>query len=240
MPSVRRVLSSAPLLHSVMPGLVPGISLRQLRQRVGKCVDGRNECGHDATGVPRKCAITSKSGHRMPHVVRRDPRGARASSSFCVLEAGFRLERALPHLHGASTVRRWGPTVPSFGRPHGLPRPYRRGDCSAGPGHVQRMRPAPFRDPQAPGARFARSHDRGRERTTRAETTKFKPGFAGIKWDKWDSAEKDRARPKGRARAEKGSTHGATLALAARAMHRTMVQALSGPGRRRGAARCAT
>ena len=188
MPLVRRVFSSAPLLHSVMPGLVPGISLRQLRQRVGKCVDGRNESGHDATGVPRKCAITSKSGHRMPHVVRRDPRGARASSSSCVLEAGFRLERALPHLHGASTVRRWGPTVPSFGRSHGPPRPHRRGDCSAGPGHAQRMRPAPFRDPQAPGTRSARSHDRGRERTTRAETTKFKAGFAGIKWDKWDSA----------------------------------------------------
>ena len=53
MNSLRACDPYGPTAPTVMPGLVPGIALSQLRQRVGKRVDGRDKPGHDGTGVPQ-------------------------------------------------------------------------------------------------------------------------------------------------------------------------------------------
>ena len=44
-------LTTRSRLYTVMPGLVPGIHLAQVRLRVGCRMDGRNESGHDVMGT---------------------------------------------------------------------------------------------------------------------------------------------------------------------------------------------
>ena len=51
------------LPHAVMPGLVPGIPLCQLRRRVEGRVDGRNKSGHDKAGLTWECVGNSRTGH---------------------------------------------------------------------------------------------------------------------------------------------------------------------------------
>ena len=48
----RTVCLPEPFPYTVMPGLVPGISLGRVSRMWGNRVDGRNKSGHDVWGVP--------------------------------------------------------------------------------------------------------------------------------------------------------------------------------------------